>query len=73
MRQVTELTAFVERGGYDVVGFFKETASGASVNRTARNRLLNGNSLTSNLDVGDARRAKRVSDMRNRSLLNGVG
>ncbi|HBQ48458.1 MAG TPA: DNA resolvase, partial [Hyphomonas atlantica] len=39
-RQVTELTAFAERGGYDVVGVFKETASGASVNRTARNRLL---------------------------------
>ena len=39
-RQVTELTAFAERGGYDVVGIFKETASGASVNRTARNRLL---------------------------------
>ncbi|MFG6569002.1 recombinase family protein [Sulfitobacter sp. 1A13679] len=39
-RQVTELTAFAERGGYGVVGVFKETASGASVNRTARNRLL---------------------------------
>ncbi len=39
-RQVTELTAFAERGGYDVVGIFKETASGASLNRTARNRLL---------------------------------
>ena len=26
--------------GYDVVGIFKETASGASLNRTARNRLL---------------------------------
>ncbi|MFG6518870.1 recombinase family protein [Sulfitobacter sp. 1A13368] len=39
-RQVPELIAFAERGGYDVVGVFKETASGASVNRTARNRLL---------------------------------
>ncbi|MFG6661389.1 recombinase family protein [Sulfitobacter sp. 915] len=39
-RQVTELTAFAERGGYDVVGVFKDTASGANVNRTARNRLL---------------------------------
>lgn len=39
-RQVTELTAFAERSGYDVVGIFKETASGASANRNARNRLL---------------------------------
>ena len=38
-RQVTELTAFAERGSYDVVGIFKETASGASANRNARNRL----------------------------------
>ena len=36
----TELTAFAERGGYDVVGVFKETASGASANRVARNRVL---------------------------------
>ena len=40
-RQVTELTAFAERGGYDVVGVFKETASGAFANRVARNRALN--------------------------------
>ena len=39
-RQVTDLTAFAERGGYDVVGIFKETASGASANRNARNRLI---------------------------------
>ncbi|WP_343203413.1 recombinase family protein [Hoeflea sp.] len=39
-RQVTELTAFAERGGYDVIGVFKETASGANANRAARNRLL---------------------------------
>jgi len=39
-RQVTELTAFAERGGYDVIGVFKETASGASANRIARNRVL---------------------------------
>lgn len=39
-RQVTELTAFAERGGYDVVGIFRETASGASANRNARNRLI---------------------------------
>jgi DNA invertase Pin-like site-specific DNA recombinase len=39
-RQVTELTAFAERGGYDVIGVFKDTASGASANRIARNRVL---------------------------------
>ncbi|WP_286911075.1 recombinase family protein [Roseovarius sp.] len=39
-RQVAELTAFAERGGYDVVAVFKETASGASANRVARNRVL---------------------------------
>jgi DNA invertase Pin-like site-specific DNA recombinase len=39
-RQVAELTAFAERGGYDVVGVFTETASGASANRAARNRVL---------------------------------
>ena len=37
---MAELTAFVERGGYHVVGIFKETASGASANRNARNRLI---------------------------------
>ena len=35
-----ELTAFAERSGYEVVGIFKETASGASANRVARNRIL---------------------------------
>lgn len=35
-----ELTAFAERGGYQVIGVFKETASGASANRVARNRIL---------------------------------
>jgi DNA invertase Pin-like site-specific DNA recombinase len=39
-RQVSELTAFAERSGYDVVGIFKETASGASAHRVARNRVL---------------------------------
>lgn len=39
-RQVSELTAFAARGGYDVVSVFKETASGASANRLARNRVL---------------------------------
>ena len=37
---MSELTAFAERGGYDVVGVFKETASGAAANRAARNRVL---------------------------------
>tara|TARA_R110002049_G_scaffold232701_3_gene405284 strand:- start:314 stop:994 length:681 start_codon:yes stop_codon:yes gene_type:complete len=39
-RQLVELTAFAERGGYDVVGVFKDTASGASANRIARNLVL---------------------------------
>jgi len=39
-RQVNELIAFAERGGYEVFGIFKETASGASANRAARNRIL---------------------------------
>ncbi len=39
-RQVNELIAFAERGGYEVLGIFKETASGASANRAARNRIL---------------------------------
>lgn len=37
---MVELTAFAERGGYDVIGVFKETASGASANRAARNQIL---------------------------------
>lgn len=37
---MAELTAFAERGGYDVVGVFKETGSGASANRAARNQIL---------------------------------
>lgn len=39
-RQVDELTAFAERGDYEVLGVFKETASGASANRTACNRII---------------------------------
>jgi putative DNA-invertase from lambdoid prophage Rac len=39
-RQVAELTAFALRGDYDVVSIFKETASGTSANRSARNRLI---------------------------------
>lgn len=50
-RQVSELTAFAERSGYDVVGIFKETASGASANRAARNRII---------DLAQARQADAI-------------
>ncbi|MEM1149252.1 MAG: recombinase family protein [Pseudomonadota bacterium] len=39
-RQVVDLSAFSERDDYNVVAVFKETASGASANRAARNRIL---------------------------------
>ena len=39
-RQIGELTAFAERGGFEVMGIFRETASGARNNRLARNRVL---------------------------------
>ena len=39
-RQVSELTGFAERGDFDVVGIFKETASGTSSNRSARNQVI---------------------------------
>ena len=39
-RQVGELTAFAGRGGFDVLGIFRETVSGAKDNRLARNRVL---------------------------------
>ncbi len=39
-RQVSELTSFAERCGYDVAGTFKETASGASANRAARKNVM---------------------------------
>ena len=39
-RQISELIAFAERGGYDVVGVFNETASGASANRAARKEII---------------------------------
>ena len=39
-RQVSELTSFAERCGYDVAGTFKETASGASANRAARKKVM---------------------------------
>ena len=39
-RQVAELTAFAGRGAFEVLGIFKETASGTRSNRLARNRVL---------------------------------
>ena len=39
-RQVAELAAFAERGGFEVVGVFKETASGTRNDRAARTRVL---------------------------------
>ena len=39
-RQIAELTAFAECGGFEVLGIFKETASGARDNRLTRNRVL---------------------------------
>lgn len=39
-RQISELTSFAERGGFEVTGVFKETASGTNSNRVARNRIM---------------------------------
>ncbi|MBF0381777.1 MAG: recombinase family protein [Magnetococcales bacterium] len=39
-RQITELSAFADRGGFEVVGIFKEIASGTKANRIARNRVI---------------------------------
>lgn len=39
-RQLNDLTAFAERGGYEVVGIFKETASGTAASRAARNQII---------------------------------
>lgn len=39
-RQISELTAFAERGGYEVVEIFKETASGTKANRLARKQVM---------------------------------
>ncbi|MFN5997998.1 MAG: recombinase family protein [Paracoccaceae bacterium] len=39
-RQMDDLTAFADRGGYELVGVFKETASGTVASRTARNQLI---------------------------------
>ena len=37
---MAELTAFAERGGYDVVEVFKESASGTKANRAERGRIV---------------------------------
>ena len=39
-RQLAELTAFAERGSYDVAGIFRETTPGASGNRAARKQVM---------------------------------
>ena len=39
-RQLDDLTAFAERGGYEVVGIFKETTSGTVASRAARNQII---------------------------------
>ena len=39
-RQVADLTAFAERGGYEVIDIFRETASGTKASRTARNKIM---------------------------------
>lgn len=39
-RQVADLTAFATRGGYEVTGIFRETASGSAASRSARNRIM---------------------------------
>lgn len=39
-RQVSDLTEFAKRCGYDVVGVFEETASGASTKRKVRQQVI---------------------------------
>lgn len=39
-RQIAELTAFADRGGFEVIGIFKETAPGTKANRIARNQII---------------------------------
>lgn len=39
-RQIDELTRFAERGDFEVVGIFKETASGTKANRAERGRIV---------------------------------
>lgn len=39
-RQIADLTAFAERGGFEVIDEFKDTASGTTSNRAARNQVM---------------------------------
>lgn len=39
-RQITDLVDFAERGGFAVINEFKETASGTTSNRAARNEVM---------------------------------
>ena len=39
-RQERDLTAFAARAGYEVIGIFKETASGVRLDRTERRKVL---------------------------------
>lgn len=39
-RQIGELTSFAERGAFEIVGVFKETASGTKSNRAARSQIM---------------------------------
>ena len=39
-RQIADLAAFAERGGFEVIGQFKETASGTKSNRAVRNEVM---------------------------------
>ena len=39
-RQEHDLAAFAERGGYEVIGTYKETASGVKLDRAERKRVL---------------------------------
>ena len=39
-RQVSELTFFAGRCGYELAGIFRETAPGAAANLTARNEVM---------------------------------
>ena len=40
VRQERDLTAFAARAGYDVVGIFKETGSGAKIDRVERKKVM---------------------------------
>ncbi|MEL6205211.1 MAG: recombinase family protein [Pseudomonadota bacterium] len=39
-RQIADLTEFADRGGYEIVGVFMETASGTRANRAERTKIM---------------------------------